>query len=235
MIFGLIALLALAVLAPLLLVLRGRADARGARDPALELHRTQLRELDRDLAEGRLLQSEHKTAILEVQRRLLAVAATTEAAPRIGARWPVIATALVVPLIAVGLYAASNSQPNMPSVSSAGPQARLLEEAALIEALRQQLATMDPETDRTRQGYVLLGSAEEKRGNDSAAAQAYRAALRGKFNPTVAALAAEASVRAEGGVSESSAALFRRALAAAPAAAPWRRPVEQRLLEKRLP
>ena len=50
MIFVLIALLALAVLAPVLLGLRGRVDSRGARDLAVELHRTQLRELDRDLA-----------------------------------------------------------------------------------------------------------------------------------------------------------------------------------------
>jgi hypothetical protein len=80
---------------------------------------------------------------------------------------------------------------------------------------------------------VLLGSVEEARGNDAAAAAAYRMALRGKFEPTIAARAAEAAVRAEGGVSESSAALFRRALAAAPDA-PWREVVQQRLQQPRL-
>jgi cytochrome c-type biogenesis protein CcmH len=233
MIFALIVLLALAVLAPVLLVLRGRAGARGARELALDLHRAQLRELDRDLAEGRILPSEHATAVLEVQRRLLAAAAADEAAPRPGRRWPVIATAVAVPVIAFALYVASGSQPFMPSVSGASAQARAGEQAALIEQLRQRLALMDPSTDRAWQGYVLLGSVEEARGNDAAAAAAYRMALRGKFEPTLAARAAEAAVRAEGGVSESSAALFRRALAAAPDA-PWREIVQQRLQQPRL-
>jgi cytochrome c-type biogenesis protein CcmH len=122
----------------------------------------------------------------------------------------------------------------MPSVDAGSQQARAAEEGALIAELRERLSTMDPATDRARQGYVLLGSVEEARGNAAAAAEAYRMALRGKFDPTIAARAAEAAVRAEGGVSDSSAALFRRALAAAPDA-PWRDAVLQRLQQPRLP
>ena len=205
----------------------------GARDLALQLHRTQLQELGRDLAEGRILASEHQTAVLEVQRRLLAAAAKQDAAARSGPRWPVLAAAVLVPVAAFGLYWVSGSQPFMPSVSGAAQQARAAEEAALIEELRRRLATMDPTTERARQGYVLLGSVEEARGHDAAAAEAYRMALRGKFDPTIAARAAEAAVRADGGVSESSAALFRRALAAEPDA-PWRDAVLQRLQEPRI-
>ncbi len=124
MIFVLIALLALAVLAPVLVVLRGRAAARGAREPAIALHQTQLRELDRDLAEGRILPAEHATAVLEVQRRLLAAAAKEEAAPRASGRWVLAATALFVPLLAFGLYAVSGSKPFMPSVNGAQVQAQ---------------------------------------------------------------------------------------------------------------
>ena len=94
---------------------------------------------------------------------------------------------------------------------------------------------MDPTTDRARQGYVLLGNVEEARGNDTAAAAAWRTALQGRFDPALAARAAEATVRAEGGVSPGSAALFRRALAAAPPDAPWRSAVEQRLAEPQIP
>ena len=234
MIFALLALVALAVLAPLLLVLRGRTATRGARDLAVDLHRTQLRELDRDLAEGRILPDEHKTAMLEVQRRLLAAAATSEAEPLQGARWPVIATAAVIPLVAAGLYAGSGSQPQMPSVNNTAPEAQLAEQAALIGELRERLAQMDPASDRARQGYALLGSIEETRGNDAAAAAAFRNALRARFDATIAARAAEATVRAEGGVSDSTAALFRRALAAAPDA-PWRPLAERRLQQPRLP
>ena len=235
MIFVLIAFVALAVLAPVLLGLRGRVESRGARDLAVDLHRTQLRELDRDLAEGRILPTEHETAKLEVQRRLLAAAAAEETAPRMGARWPVIATVVIVPLAAAGLYAVSGSKPMMPSSSGGGEPSRAAEEATLIDGLRAQLSLMDPNTDKARQGFALLGSVEEQRGNDAAAAQAFRMALQGKFDPAIAARAAEATVRAEGGVSESSAALFRRALAAAPQDAPWRAYVEQRLQEPRLP
>ena len=235
MIFVLIALLALAVLAPVLLGLRGRVDSRGARELAVDLHRTQLREIDRDLAEGRILPAEHATAKLEVQRRLLAAAAAEEATPRLGARWPVVVTLVIVPLAAAGLYAVSGSKPMMPSATGGGEQARANEEATLIDGLRAQLSTMDPNTDKARQGFALLGTVEEQRGNDAAAAAAFRMALQGKFDPTIAARAAEATVRAEGGVSESSAALFRRALAGAPADAPWRAYVEQRLTQPRLP
>ena len=235
MIFALIAFLALAVLAPVLLGLRGRVDSRGTRDLAVDLHRTQLREIDRDLAEGRILPAEHATAKLEVQRRLLAAAASDEAVPRMGARWPVIATVIIVPLAAAGLYAVSGSKPMMPSASGGGEQARAAEEASLIDGLRAQLSTMDPMSEKARQGFALLGTVEEQRGNDAAAAAAFRMALQSKFDPTIAARAAEATVRAEGGVSESSASLFRRALAGAPPDAPWRDYVEKRLQQPRIP
>ena len=235
MIFVLIALLALAVLAPVLLVLRSRIDSRGTRDLTVELHRTQLRELDRDLAEGRILPAEHVTAKLEVQRRLLAAAATDDAAASTGKRWPVLATLILVPLAAIGLYAVSGSKPMMPSSNGSAEQAKSAEEASLIEGLRVQLTQLDPNSDKARQGYALLGSVEEQRGNDAGAAAAFRMALQGKFDPTVAARAADASARADGGITESTAALFRRALAAAPADAPWRDYVQQRLQQPLMP
>ena len=235
MIFVLIFLLALAVLAPVLLVLRSRIESRGTRDLTVELHRTQLRELDRDLAEGRILPAEHVTAKLEVQRRLLAAAGTDDAAASTGKRWPVLVTLIVVPLAAAGLYAVSGSKPLMPSSNGSAELARSTEEARLIDGLKTQLALLDPNSDKARQGYALLGSVEEQRGNDAAAAAAFRMALQGKFDPTLAARAADASVRAEGGVTEASAALFRRALAAAPADAPWRDYVQERLQQPLLP
>src|SRR5436305_11656075 len=135
MIWIALAVLALAVLAPVLFALRGRAGARGARDLAVQLHRTRLQELDRDLAEGRILPAEHQTAVLEVQRRLLAAARTAEAPPRPGARWPLLAAAVLVPVAAFGLYLVSGSQPFLPSVNGAGQRARATEEAALIDEL----------------------------------------------------------------------------------------------------
>lgn len=232
MIWVAILLLAVAALAPLALVLRRRTAAKGGRDPAIALHRDQLAELDRDLAEGRIMPAEHATARLEVQRRLLHVAGATEDAARPGSRTPVFAVLVLVPVLALGLYVIGGS-PGLPDASS--KEAHSAEEDALIGQLRERLAAMDPRSEQARQGFLLLGNIEESRGNDAAAAAAWRASLQVRFDAMLAARTAEAATRAEGGVSDSSASLYRRALAAAPPDAPWRSVVEQRLSERRLP
>ena len=104
MIWLAVLLLAGFALAPLALVLRGRAEARGRRDADLALHRAQLAELDRDLAEGRIAPAEHATATLEVQRRLLAAAGSEEAEPGAGRRAPLFAALVLVPLAGAALY-----------------------------------------------------------------------------------------------------------------------------------
>ena len=232
MIWIAIGLLALAALAPVAVPLLGRGRARGARALAMELHRTQLAELDRDLAEARILPAEHATAKLEVQRRLLAAEAAAEPAPRTGSRWPVLAAAVLVPAAAVGLYLVGGT-PDMPSVTREATEARrrATEEGALLAQLRQRLATLDPRSEEARKGYVLLGSLEEQRGDNAAAAQAWTTALTAQFDPLLAVRTAFASARAEGALTTEDAALLRRALAAAPADAPWRGVVEEQLKE----
>ena len=230
MIWIAIGLLAVAALAPLAIALERSATARGTRDLALTLHRTQLTELDRDLAENRILPAEHATAVLEVQRRLLAAAEKPDAAARVGSRAPIVAAAILIPAGALGLYLVGGT-PGMPSAtpgSAEAQQQRLIEQAALIEQLRSRLETIDPNTDQGRQGYILLGNVEQSRGNDAAAAQAYRTALASRFDPVLAVRTAEAATRAEGTLSPASAALLARAIAAAPTA-PWRPAAEEML------
>ncbi len=233
MIWAAILILSAVAVAPLALLLRRQAVARGERDPARALHRAQLLELDRDLTEGRILPDEHKTATLEVQRRLLAVA--DDKPVTAGAKWPVLAALVLVPVTAMGLYAVAG-QPYVPTVANDPVvQAALkkqAEEAALIDQLRERLQGLDPTSPQAHQGYTLLGNVEEARGNDKAAAEAWTKALISKFDPLIAAEAAEAATRAEGRVSDASAALFRRALAEGPAAAPWRSVAEQRLANR---
>lgn len=231
MIWFAIGLLAVVALAPLAVALDRRAAARGERELAMSLHRAQLLELDRDLAEGRIMAAEHATAVLEVQRRLLAVADVPEKGVRVGSRAPVFAVIVLAPVAALGLYMVGGS-PGMPSVTPGAGEARqqrLMEEAALIGMLRDKLVAMDPVSDQAREGYVLLGNVEAARGNHAAAAQAWRAALRARFDPDVAVRAAEAEQRAEGSMSSSSAALLRRALASAAPDAPWRAAAEEQL------
>lgn len=223
--------LALVALVPLALVLRRvGAGTRGTRDPALMLHRTQLGELDRDLAEGRILPAEHATAVLEVQRRLLAV--TDDRPVRTGSSTPVLVTLLVVPVVAMGLYLVQG-QPGMPTLRPGSPELALIKQRAaddaLVDTLRERVQSQDPGSPQAREGYVLLGTVEEARGKDAAAAEAWVQALQTRFDPALAVRAAEALTRAEGRVTDASAALFRRALLGAPPDAPWRAEAEARL------
>jgi cytochrome c-type biogenesis protein CcmH len=229
-----IALLAAVALSPLALALRSTFATRGRREAAIDLHRAQLAELDRDLADGRLQPAEHANAVLEVQRRLLTAAGTGEQDPHNSTRGPVLFALLLVPLGAFGLYLLGGS-PQLPSVPLADRLAaeseRATREAVLIAQLRQRLAEIDPHSEQAHQGYILLGNAEASRGRLQEAAEAWRTALGMRFDPTIAAETAEAITEAQGRVTEEAAALFRHALAAAPADAPWRPMAEKRLSE----
>lgn len=229
-----IVLLAVVALAPLAFALGRPSSARGRRDSALAIHRGQLAELDLDLAEGRLAPAEHATARLEVQRRLLAAAETAEPEPARASRFPLLATLLLVPAAGVGLYAI-DGHPSMPAEPLAGRVAAAEQDAQksheLITQLRQKLATLDPKSETTRQGYILLGNAEDSVGDLPQAADAWRHALSIRFDPYLAALTAEAQTQVAGKVSADSADLFRRALAEGPADAPWRKVAEQRLAQ----
>ena len=225
-------LLAAAAMAPLAIAARRTARARGRREAALALHRAQLAELDRDLADGQIGPAEHANAVLKVQRRLLAVADAQEEVPSGAATGPLLTALIAVPAVAFALYIVGGS-PNLPSIRHAdvvdAQREQAQQEAALIDQLRTGLAKLDPRSDRARQGYVLLGNAEASRGNMLAAAAAWHTALDARFDPTLAVETAEAMTEAAGQVTDESAALFRRALAEAPPDAPWRPMAEKRL------
>ena len=183
-------------------------------------------------AKGRISATDHATALLEVQRRLLAAAETAEIPATASDRGPLILGLTLIPLAAVGLYLISG-RPDLPAQPLAARMKaaddRIVEESALVDELRSALAGVDPHSDRARQGEMMLGNLEASRGNFADAADAWRKALAVRFDPLLAAEVADAASRAEGRVSEASAALFRQALASAPPDAPWRSEVEQRL------
>ena len=237
--FG-VALLAVLTLAPVLFYTwRGRSG-RGRQEAALALHRAQLRELDRDLEDGRLLPEEHAAAKLEVQRRLLADAALDEqAAPRSG-YWAVGAAAVLVPAAALALYLVVG-EPNFASVAVAagGPaltsaqRAEVARDEVLVSQLRGRLTLMDPNAPQTLKGYEILGRAELSLGHLPEAADAWQRVLEVNFDPTLAAQTAEVITEANNRITPEALALFKRALAAAPANAPWRPMAEKRIAEAR--
>ncbi len=221
-------LVAVLALAPLL-ALRRSAGGRGRREAALGLHRAQLLELDRDRDEGRIAFADHATAVLEVQRRLLADADMSEAPARVGTRLPLLMALAGVPLLAAGLYLIAG-HPDLPAAPLAARLDSARRDERMLELLRTKVAALDQNSALARQGYVLLGNAEQARGNLPAAAAAWRQAVRIRFEPHLAALAAEAQTQADGGrVSAASLDLYRRALAAAPPGAAWLATVRQRI------
>jgi len=90
---------------------------------------------------------------------------------------------------------------------------------------------MDPTTERARQGFLMLGSGELELGHLPEAADAWRKALAVRFDPTLGAETAEVITDSSGRVTPEAAALFKRALAEAPADVPWRKAAEKRVAE----
>jgi cytochrome c-type biogenesis protein CcmH len=233
-----LALLALFAIAPACAFALRAGRARGRQEAALALHRAQLRELDRDLDEGRLLAPEHEAAKLEVQRRLLADAALADpAAARTGFA-AIGVTCVLIPSAALALYL-SVGHPNFPADENGAPQAMLSpaqaatlqKDEAEIAQLSDRLRTMDQHAPKTLEGYEILGRAELSIGHLPQAADAWQHVLADRFDPTMAAETAEILTEVAGKVTPQSLDLFRRALAAAPPDAPWRPMAEKRIAE----
>ncbi len=229
-------LLAGAALSPLAFSLLRQGRLRGRQQATLALYRAQIAELERERAEGRLAEREHASALLEVERRLLAAADRPDAAPAGASRLPLLLALVLIPAAGLALYLPSAS-PYLPAAPIAGriaaARARMIQSERLAAVLKAKLATMDPRAARTREGYILLGKTELDIGDLAAAARAWRHALAAGFDPTLAVDTAEAETRASGHVTRAAAALFQRALAEGAANAPWRPLALARLAQAR--
>ena len=225
-------LLALCATAPAGWALRRRVLVRGRNEASVALYRAQIVELDRDLAERRIAVPEHATAMLELQRRLLAASDSADRPSHAPDRMPLIIGLGLVPVLAFALYSIGG-RPDLPAQPLAAREATADQQMAnasqAVTQLRAVLATLNPTSKEAVEGELLLGNVEAGQNHFAAAAEAWRKALAQHFDPTLAAMIADATSRAEGRISPASAALFRQALAAAPPDAPWRSQVEQQL------
>lgn len=190
LLFAAVAALILAPLAHALLR-PTRFLGRGEADRAL--YEAQLAELETQRAQGRLDESAHRAATVEVQRRLLAAPPAQAAAPP--ARSPALIAAVValVPVAGVGLYLWRGT-PDMPSAPYALRAEASRQEDALLARLRERLARADPATEIGRQGFLLLGQAERNRGNYAEAAAAWTRALEARFDLGTATDLAEVEI-----------------------------------------
>jgi cytochrome c-type biogenesis protein CcmH len=219
---------------PLAISLRGKGVSPNRRDAAMALHRSQLDEIERDRAEGRLPEDEYRAAKLEVQRRLLASDSIPEPGSGGNARGLLIITGILVPLIAFALFL-PGSLPFVPSEPHASwvrqQNVAAARDNRLIAALQARLAQMSPDSPESREGYVILGQAMLERGRTAEAVKAWQVALHAKFDPALAAETAELEIDLAGHMTPDAKALFKRALAEAPQGAPWRGLVQRRLRE----
>jgi cytochrome c-type biogenesis protein CcmH len=209
-----------------------RAPVR--RDAALALHRTQLLEAERDLVAANRSERDSAGTVADIQRRMLASVDEREAELRDGSKAPLLVVLAAIPLLALGLYLA-NGSPYLPSVAGgaavAEPTLSPGAERDLLAALRAKAASLPARSMDARAAYIALGRAEADQGDMSAAAAAWDTALEISFDPTLAAATAEALTEDSGRVGGHARTLFERALAAAPAGAPWRSMVARRLSE----
>ncbi len=209
----LLGLLAVAAILPLAASLFRPPAARGRREADLALYRAQMEELDREREAGRLDETAHRAAVLEVQRRLLAAPAEAGTRSGRGAKLALWAMVAAVPLLALGLYWPS-ALPDMPSAPFSLRQQVAARDEEMLELLRSRLARLDPASPQAQEGYRLLGNAERSRGALGRTAEAFRRALAAKFDPELTSQLAQ--VLLEDGKAEEARQLLAAALPQAP-------------------
>ncbi|MDJ0387644.1 c-type cytochrome biogenesis protein CcmI [Roseomonas sp. E05] len=215
MIWLLFLLLAALALAPLAFALLRPARLTGRREADLALYRAQLAELEREHAAGRLEESAHRAAVVEVQRRLLA-SPEAAPAPRTTRGAALLAASLfLIPAIGLGIYL-RGGHPDIPAAPFRERAAEAARDEALLAQLRSRLEQLPPDSEAARQGWILLGNAQRGRGQLAAAAEAWEHALASRFDPDLAAELA--GLRIELSQFDAAATLLDRALAVAPEA-----------------
>jgi cytochrome c-type biogenesis protein CcmH len=174
----LISALALAAVtaAILTLSLRQRAGAAPGRQAAA-VYRDQLKELDQDVAAGKLPEAEAQTIRAEIARRLLAESPQTDTAAPLQARplLPVL-LALIIPAVAVPIYLA-NGAPSLPDTPLSARLNQAIENndiAAMIAKVEEHLGKNPSDV----QGWQILASVYTETGRHADAASAYETLLR---------------------------------------------------------
>ena len=197
------------------------------RDYDLRVYRAQLEELARERERGLLGEREAEAARIEIERRMLAAAATDRQRREDAARatpWPVVIALVVgLPALAGGLYwrLGSPTQPDAPfaervderrqlAATEGRRQEALPSVATMIERLEERLEA-DPDDLETS---LRLGRAYALAGQFERSAETYRRALaRHEGAAALHSGLGEALVMAEGGVvSPEARAAFERAI-----------------------
>ncbi|MDZ7904859.1 MAG: c-type cytochrome biogenesis protein CcmI [Cypionkella sp.] len=227
--WGVAGLLAFAV-AVYLLRAMARAqmgEVAGPADKALALYRSQLGEIDRDVAKGTLDAAEADRLRTEVQRRILEAGRMQSNAQTISTRWGQnlgLAAVLAALFGALATYiwlgapdygdlplskrlavaeAAYQNRPTQAEAEAAAPAAPALEVDPEFTALIEKLRAAVAQRPNDIQGLTLLARNEAQLGNFAAAARAYDALIAAKGDLAGAddhLGAAQAMIAAAGGI-----------------------------------
>ena len=198
---ALMALTAIAVLAVLWPVFRRPRPVERSHFE-LEIYRDQLAEIERDRERGLIAPEEARAARLEIERRLLRVADEAEAVPAEApgrGRGPVLAAALLVPILGAGFYAALGS-PELPDQ----PLALRQQQSPDMPDVEQMVARLEArlaEKPDDLEGWLMLGRSRAALGNSHGAVEAFRRAQSlAPDDPRSVAGLAEALAAANAGV-----------------------------------
>jgi len=171
---------------------RGSVSRRAAN---VAIYRDQQRELDADLAAGKIAPADHQRARSELESRLLEdVDAAQDAAPRRGGRGAAILVGLAVPACALAIYLFIGS----PRAVDPRADAHALS-AGQIEAMVERLAARLRENPEDAEGWKMLGRSYAVLGRFPEAVDAYsKAAARAPRDAQLLADLADALAMARG-------------------------------------
>src|SRR5260370_38021850 len=176
-------------------LLSGRArERRTASEVNVSIHRDQLRELDADLAAGKLAREHHDRARKELEARLLEdLPAPAERAAQRPGRGLALAIGAAIPLLAVAFYFGVGTP------GAIGRGARHAVRAQQVERMVERLAARMRENPEDADGWKLLGRSSAVLGRYGEAVDAYaKAAQRAPRDPQLLADFADALAMARG-------------------------------------
>ncbi len=150
-------------------LLSGRArERRTASEVNVSIHRDQLRELDADLAAGKLAREDHERARKELEARLLEdLAAPAERAAQRPGRGLALAIGAAIPLLAVAFYFVVGTP------GAIDREAQHAVSAQQVEAMVARLAARMRENPDDADGWKLLGRSYAVLGRYGEAVDAY--------------------------------------------------------------
>jgi len=190
----------LLLLRPLLARREGEGGGVSRRAANIAIHRDQMRELDADLAAGKVAPAEHQRARAELESRLLEdVDAPERAVPRRSGRGAALLVGIAVPVCALALYFFIGSPRAVDPRADPSADAHAIS-AGQIEAMVQRLATRLRENPEDAEGWKMLGRSYAALGRFAEAVDAYaKAAVRAPRDADLLADFADALGMVHGG------------------------------------